>query len=274
MAMNEFEKALVYAAGATFRFDPYDDDGNPTGLAFPGDVSSLTSSAESEKVERKAHTRGDDGSPAYGSVIGELESERTLTYEVTFGSWTDLMFAAYYFGNASPFNQTAGAAAPVEITVGALDAWQGIGGHRFIESVTAESAGGSAIPAADFEISPRTGLIRFKSGGSVSAGDVVTVTPTLKALTSATRIAIMERKTPLSGRMVIDLFNRVSGQPRDMLIDLRKVSLSPTGNADLMGEEFMDLQFSMSIQYDSAVNPATNKPYGYGDFILGQHPRA
>lgn len=274
MAMNEFEKALVYAMGATFRFDPYDDDGKPTGMSFPGDVSGMTSRAESEKVERKAHTRGDDGSPAYGSVIGELERERTLTYDVTFGSWTDLMFAAYYFGNASPFNQTAGAAAPVEITVGALDAWQGIGGHRFIESVTAESAGGSAIPAADFEISPRTGLIRFKSGGSVSAGDVVTVTPTLKALTSATRIAIMERKTPLTGRMVIDLFNRVSGQPRDMLIDLRKVSLSPTGNADLMGEEFMDLPFSMSIQYDSAVNPATNKPYGYGDFILGQHPRA
>lgn len=274
MAMNEFEKALVYAMGATFRFDLYDDDGNPTGLQFAGDVSSFTSAATAERVERKAHTRGDDGSPPYDSVIGSLESERSLEFTLTFGSHTDQMLGAYFFGMAKALNQSAGAVSPVSITAGALDTWQAIGDHHFLESATAEASGGSALTLdTDFQISPRLGMIKFLSGGAVSPGDVISVTPTLAALSGASEIEIMGRKT-LTGRMVIDMYNRVSGQARDILMDLRKVSLTPSGNSDFMTSEFLDTEFTMSIQYDQTINPATNKAYGYGSFILGKHPRA
>ena len=270
--MNEFERALCYGFGGTFRLDLYDDDNKPTGLKFIGDVSAFSPTASADKVERKAHTRGDDGSPPYNSVIGTLENNRTLEFSATISSHPDETLAAWFFGKSVPVTQSAGAASPVSVTVSALDAWLPIGDSKFLSSVDVTDSSSSAIAAAEYSLAPRLGLIQFKSGGSVSVGDVVTVTPVLQALTSATQIEMMARKS-MAGRMMIDMYNRVAGQTRDMLIDLRKVSLTPDGSFDMMAAEFVDTQFKISVEYDTTVNPATGQPYGYGTIMMGNHPR-
>lgn len=269
--MNEFERALVYSMGGTFRLDLFDDEGKPTGLKFAGDVSAFSPSVSGEPVQRKAHTRGDDGSPAYNALLATMDAERTMEFSVTIASHTDELFAAFFFGEAEPLSQAAGAVAAVDVTVTALDVWLPIGGHRFIESVTA-SKSGTEVDATEYSLSPRLGMIMFRSGGTVAKDDVVAVTPTLAALTSASAVNMMSRKS-LSGSMAIDLFNRVPGQSREVVMDLRKVTLTPDGSFDLMSAEFVDMQFKLAIEWDTAINPATNKPYGYGSFVMGNHPR-
>lgn len=269
--MNEFETALCYGFGGTFRMDIFDDNGQPTGLRFVGDVSSFQPAVSAERVERRSRMRGDDGSPPYNSVIGILESERTLEFTATISSHPDEIFAAWFFGRSVPVTQSAGAVAPVQVTVTALDSWLAIGDHKFIASVSV-SKSGSSVDESAYTLHQRLGLIRIKSGGDVSVGDQLTVTPTLQALQSATRIEMMARKS-MTGRMVVDLYNRVAGQPRNLLLDLRRVNLTPDGSFDLMAAEFVDTQFKLGVEYDSAINPATGQAYGYGTILMDNHPR-
>ena len=106
----------------------------------------------------------------------------------------------------------------------------------------------------DYTIDAKSGRIKIVSGGGIAAAATILYDGTIKAYTYSTCVGLSS--TSINGNLV---FVPDVPEGNDIEIKFHSVSLTPTGDLALIGEELMSIEFECEIFKDEVVHPAS--PY-------------
>jgi hypothetical protein len=100
----------------------------------------------------------------------------------------------------------------------------------------------------DYEINYEHGLIRALSSGTITEGQTLEVGSTWLAITDGWKVSGGSLQK-LEGR--IRMLGVDQDNDRRVEVDVYKVNLTPSGDINLISEEFAQIEFTGDIQYDA-----------------------
>ena len=246
MPITHTEDQLSIPRGATF-FDPFDEDGQPTGEIDLGNCPGVTVTIDSEKAEH------------YTSRTAAGEKDRSITTRINrtgklnCDNVSMANYALWLAGTQQLMEQEATAVTGELRTVrpgrfyqlGANDA--NPLGVRDVTGVTVKDEDDEAYKEGeDYELDAGNGRIRIVESGAITSGSKVKLGYTPKA---GTYLRVKTGgKAEVSGSLRI-VADNASGENRDFYMP--KVTLAATGDLPLIVEgssnEFVALEFSLEV---------------------------
>lgn len=217
----------------------------PEGFRYIGNTPEFSLTIETENLDHYSSDRGirekDDSVPLEVNRTGQLTTDNIVPANVSL----------FFFGTSQIVTQASVAAADYTIT----DVTPGLNyqlgyteatpvGHRGINPTpvpTVEVASALKVLGTDYELDLETGYLRVLEGGSIVAGDDLTVN---YAVLANSRERMISGSTPVEGAMRYIAFN-----PKGKNIDYTMpwVKITPNGDYALKGDEWQTIPFSIEV---------------------------
>jgi hypothetical protein len=231
-------------------FDRFDSGGLSTGWLDLGNCPDFSVNVSKDTL------------PHYSSRSGirtkDLEALRELASSFQFSceEFSKENLALAVMGEITASNQNSGSASDESVTVKA-DRYVDLA-YRKITSgtVVVTGSGGSPtyVEGTDYVIDYQEGMILAKSGGSIADGTTVLVDYDYGALTQSIIKALKDSKVVGALKFVGD-----PDQGPDIVIELWKSNLMPSGDIGLISEEYANFQLQAEVQKDETNHPT--EPY-------------
>lgn len=206
--------------------DRLSNAGVKQGAPFAGTVDELGITPSSEFIEKRTMV------DATNALISRVETSRTLELNATLAEWKKEQLAIALLGDVAEYTQAATPVVDEVWTTSCIkDRWYfPPTGKRKLTSYTVKAATVAKTEGTDYEIDAETGGVYIKIGGTITAGQQITVsyTPTLiSAGSGLTQLNIGTAGTilaevrfiaePLTGPIHELLLYRVHFAPQDII---------------------------------------------------------
>ena len=248
---------LLLGAGSVL-FDRFTADGKSTGFRHLGNVDSFTVNTAVEKLTKKNAMDGMKG------IYAEVIIGTTVTATMAMTEFDPENLALAMLGVTSAFTQAAQAAV-TDQTFGPdaadvmLDRWYDLGALNVV--VTDVKQGTTTLAAEDYEVNATAGMIRLRPEGAAVAGQELTWSGSVPAITAANNKSIVKALAAgsIKGRLkYISADNQVIG-PKT-IINVPNITLAPDGDLGFISEEFGTFNLAGTIAADMS-RPADNRYY-------------
>lgn len=224
-----------------------------------GNVNSFTLALEEETIDHTSSRKG----------LKTIDASITLS-KSTKGSFqadevTENLLGLFTSGNTeqeTAANVTNGALLVpadsgghwIELWSAAVNGVNPAGGERLINGTFATNGGTWGTLGVDYEVDHARGQIFIVPGGSldqVSDNWTLTFNYTFTGSPTVTRVRMMQ-KTVVRGALVFSGSNAQTGEKYE--VRLHKVKLSADGDAELISDDFANLQFAFTAEEDTSYD--------------------
>ncbi|MBU1565581.1 MAG: hypothetical protein KJ630_08125 [Proteobacteria bacterium] len=227
--------------------DILSDTGVRTGLELKGNCNEFTPKTDSERKELVGSGRSN-----FGQTIASVTIPKPMTASIKFNQMDQALFAAAFFGTNSAFTQASGSLTDEPVTTIA---------DRFIEigklmidpaTVVVENTAGTVTYAEgdDYIISPRLGMIKALSTGTIPAAASVNVTCDYAAIAGTQ----MKAMTKSNVRIRIKLDGQNFDDGRNFISEIYQMRLNPSNNFSFVGSDFAEATFEGVLETPSGYN--------------------
>lgn len=253
MAITYPSNNYTLGKGRVF-FDPYNSNGATTGERYLGNCPSVELTVDNETLE---HFSSESGIQEKDDEV-LLRVTRTTT--ITCDNLSEENLALFLIGGTATISQTATPVVDESITVKKSRHYQlGVSssnpsGVKGVSSVTVTGSGGTPtyVLDTDYSLDADLGRIYILPGGSITDDSVILVdyTPTANSRTQVASQSLTAVEGAL--RFVAD---NPKGTNRDLYAP--KVQLKPNGSFQFIGEEWMQVGFTIEfLKKDSTTAAA------------------
>jgi len=230
--LNDLHKNPLIIAGDFF-FDRYDASGNPSGIVGPIETTEISVALNADTIEQSSFSRSD-----WGAVRSSVTLPGSTEVSVVFQDITPDVLAMVLLGDVASASSGAGAVTDESVTA-SLDKWvQLANGNIDAGSVTVTDSVGTTTysEGTDYLIEYATGMILALSSGAIAQGQALLVDYAHSALSTRTVDIGTQSQVRIWARIVGEN-KAVPGQR--MIAEFPSLSLRPSDNVPLKGEEFM-----------------------------------
>lgn len=230
-----------------------DANGQPINPIWVGNAPSLQLQLETETLAKTDSYSGNR------LQIGQLNTSKTATINVTFDEWTASNLALAFYGAKTTVATSTVTAEALPTTLAAgevvrLD-------HPFVSAVTVDDGGGELVAGTDYVIeSANSGLLKFL----LPPTDPVTVDYSYAASES---LSVFTTQAP-ERWLLLDGVNTANNNS-PVLLDLFKVQFAPVSDLDLITDEYGSISLTGTVLFDTL-----NSGAGLGGFGRIQMPGA
>lgn len=147
----------------------------------------------------------------------------------------------------------------IELWSAAVNPTNPAGGERLINGTFATNGAGWGTVNVDYIVDNARGMIQIVEGGTLDTGSDVWLlfNYTFSGSPTVTRVRMLQ-KTVVRGALVFSGSNAQTGEKFE--VRLHKVKLAADGDAELISDDFANLQFAFTVEEDLAYDP--NSPVG------------
>lgn len=191
----------------------------------------------------------------FGEALDQLESPKPTEVSLTVDDTGDAETLGWALGGTpAGFTQSVAAAVAQTIENVTLGEWASIGKRGITTLVVKDSTDTSTYVAnTDYILDARAGFIKPLAGGSIVDGSDLHLTVTAPAMTGNT-ISVGTRQS-IQVRIDGDMINLATGKSVHVVVPRAK--LSPTGELDFMGADFLQTALSGTALSVSGQPPAS-----------------
>ena len=217
--------------------------GSTIGFSNMGNVSELTSSKEIESDELKSTGRED-----YGEALSVDNTPGATEMSIKFNTFDKQGMARALMGEAVDLTATPITITnePLTVTTGWIKlAYKDIDPDTFVLSDTEVAP--NVIPAAQYELNPRLGMIRFNETGTPVVGAELTYSGKTKGSAGYQIDANTLSSLPLE--MYLDGKDRVSG--KDGILEIPHAVMTADGDINWMTDDWWESGLSGKLVKDT-----------------------
>ena len=236
-----------------------DDAGDPTGLEFMGNATSISLTWDITQVELYSSTQRSAG------LVDRARTRAGLTASAVLNEFSALNLQKFLLAGEAANNQSSGTG-----TTAALDAVQ-VGkyyevGARQITNVVVTDGSDILVLNTDYELNAEFGVVHILDSGAVVDGEDLLVTFNKPALTIS-KLQVGTKSQQIARLLYLaDDANSAGAASKDRL-ELWRVDVAPDGELQLISDEYGAFTLTMAVLVDGTDHPA--EPYGILERVTG-----
>ena len=229
-------------------FDRKTSGGASTGERFLGNVEALSINIADELAEKYSSVS------AAAPLAAQALKRRIVTLTITADEYNMKNMALAMMGAEDSLTQTTGSVTAEAAVVPTLGNWFKLV-NRAVSAVVVKKGATTYTVNTDYVVDATTGRIKPLVGGTMVAGDSITVDYTKGAITTALPVVDLATASTIKG------FMRFIGDPSGgptWELELWSVQINPEGDlSGFIGDDYGTYQLKAKILDDGANHPTT-----------------
>lgn len=192
----------------------------------------------------------------FGEALDQLETPKPTECSLTVDDMGDAETLGWALGGTpAGFTQASATASAITVAGVKLGEWSSIGGKRKLSNVVVKDATDTTtyVSGTDYILDANAGFIKPLVSGSIVDASTLHITADIAALTGST-ISVGTRQS-IQVRIDGDMVNIATGKAVHVVVP--KAKLSPTGELDFMGADFLQAALSGTALSLPGQPPAT-----------------
>jgi len=238
--------------------DYFNENGQPTGLDFVGNMTGFSLTWDITQVEKYSSTE------RTGGLVARDRTRAGLTASAQCDEWTERNLRSYFLASAGSSDQELGTNQTANVNDVVVGRYYELGARR-VTDVTVMNGSFEMTLNEDYELNAEFGILRPLPGGGISDGDDLVVSFDKPAL-EITKLQLGTQSQQIARLLYLaDDANSAGAAAKDRL-EIWRVDVAPDGEVQLIGDDYGNFTLSMAVLVD-ATHPG--EPYGKLERIIG-----
>lgn len=240
--------------------DLNDTNGDPTGLQFLGNATSVALTWDITQTELYSSTERSAG------LVDRARTRAGLTVSAQLSEYTATNLKLHMLASETGRTQNTATAATVNLADVSPGRYYELGYRRVTNVSVMNGSGPALVLDQDYELNAEFGVIHVLAGGSVLEGDDLVVECDVPAL-EFTRLRVGTESQQIARLLYLaDDANSAGAASKDRL-ELWRVDVAPDGELQLISDDYGSFTLTMAVLNDGANHPS--EPYGTLERVTG-----
>lgn len=227
------------------------------GFDFAGNCSAIAIAAEVTTVSKFSSTQ------ASAPQIGRATTQVAYNMTATLDEFNFSMLKKFLLAEENTSQQSLNAAASLQIADVVVGRYYQLGARQ-VSSVVVAVGSTAMVLNTDYSLNSEFGIVRPIPGGAIQDDDTLDIDWSQAAL-SISQLRIAKVASPVCHLLYLsDDANADAAGAKDRL-EVWRVNIAPSGELNLISDDFGSYQLSMAVIDDSVNHP--NDPFGVYDRI-------